>query len=243
MAAKPLPRPGVYKIVCLANGKVYVGSSLNCAKRCWGHRYLLNAGRHPNPHLQYAWAKYGAHAFSFEMVMEVGASELLAAEQTCIDNCAADNREVGFNIRREASSNAGIKMSTKVREALSISMRGRIVSAETRAKIGDAHRGKKISAEAKAKMSAAKLGKTHSAERRAVFSASVRARGPEWRAKLSAARIGNKNSLGRKQPPEVLAKIKAASVAMWAKRSPEVRAAAMKAGWVKRRQREANGVT
>lgn len=108
--------------------------------------------------------------------------------------------------------------SVETRAKISAASKGRECSVETRAKIGAAHRGKVISPEARTKMSVAKKGKTLSAEVRANMSASLRRRGPEWRAKLSAARVGNKNSLGRKHPPDVLAKISAASRAMWAAR-------------------------
>lgn len=111
--------------------------------------------------------------------------------------------------------------SAETRAKISAAGKGRIVSAETRLKIGIAHKGKTITPEARAKMSAAKRGKKLSAEVRSSMSASVRARGPQWRARMSASRIGNKNSLGRKHPPEVLAKISVASLAMWQRRRRE----------------------
>jgi group I intron endonuclease len=108
--------------------------------------------------------------------------------------------------------------SPQTRRRISEAMKGRVVSIETRAKIGAKHKGKVISADVRAKMAAAKVGVRASAETKAKISAAVRARGPEYHAKLSASKIGNKNSLGRRHPPEVLAKIAAASRAMWAKR-------------------------
>jgi hypothetical protein len=60
----PTTRSGIYAIRCLANGKVYVGSSAGIDARWSEHRYDLNAGRHHSPHLQNAWVKYGAAGFS-----------------------------------------------------------------------------------------------------------------------------------------------------------------------------------
>lgn len=209
---------GVYRIRCSPTGKVYVGSSLTLGKRLNGHRRKLVTGKHANAHLQAAWNKYGPDAFVFEVIETVDAEYLLDVEQRHIDLHDASNRQRGFNIRLRAESNVGFTMSPQSRALIAAAQVGRIITAETRAKIGAKHKGKTISPEARAKMAAAKIGGRASAETRAKMSASVRARGPEWNAKLSAAKVGNKNSLGRIQPPEVRAKIAAASKAMWAAR-------------------------
>jgi len=209
---------GIYKIVCTTNGKVYVGSAINVRRRLEGHKSRLNTGHHPNAHLQAAWTKYGASAFVFEIVEAVAPECLLVFEQRYLDSFGAANRERGFNIRIKAESNFGLKTSDETRAKLSLVGRGKKRSAETCRRIGDGHRGKTISIEAREKMAVAKRGKPLSAEHRAKLSVSVRARGPEYHANLSASRLGNKNSLGRKHPPEVIAKIAAASSAMWARR-------------------------
>lgn len=210
---------GVYRILCLVTGKVYIGSSLDTRRRIYGHRRKLIRGKHANAHLQAAWDKHGADAFVFEVVEAIYRPEfMLDAEQRHMDLHDATNRERGFNIRLRAESNFGLPVSEQTRARISAAHLGHDTSAETRAKIGAKHRGKTISVEARAKMSAAKLGKTLSAETRTRMSVSTLARGPEWRARLSASRMGNTNSLGRKHPPEVREKISAASKAMWAAR-------------------------
>lgn len=47
---------------------VYVGKSVNIAKRFREHKRLLNLKSHHNSHLQKSWDKYGADAFSFKIV-------------------------------------------------------------------------------------------------------------------------------------------------------------------------------
>jgi group I intron endonuclease len=209
---------GVYRISCTANRKVYIGSALNVRKRLGGHRARLKAGAHINAHLQGAWNKYGSEAFTYTLLEETRPEFLIALEQSYIDIYDAANRERGFNIRSRAESNVGLPLSASARAKLSERLRGRPVSAETRAKIGAKHKGKTISIEARAKMAAAKLGKPLSEAHKRQLSILVRSRGADYHRKLSASKIGNTNSLGRKHPPEVIAKISAASIAMWARR-------------------------
>lgn len=71
----------IYKIKCLANGKVYIGQSKNIDKRWKEHRYELNRGIHHSIHLQRAWSKYGEDRFEFEII------------ETCSDQNTADERE------------------------------------------------------------------------------------------------------------------------------------------------------
>lgn len=61
---------GVYCIYNIVNGKVYVGRSIDIESRWGQHRSELNSGEHHNPHLQSAWLKYGAEAFSFFILAE-----------------------------------------------------------------------------------------------------------------------------------------------------------------------------
>lgn len=87
---------GVYRIDNLVNGKCYVGSSINMAKRWLDHRRDLDANKHRNGKLQRAWHKYGAEAFSFYAVLACDPDEVLAYEQCIID--ALDAVASGYNI-------------------------------------------------------------------------------------------------------------------------------------------------
>jgi group I intron endonuclease len=57
---------GVYKITCLENGKIYIGSSKNINSRWNNHRWNLRNGKHHNYFLQSDWDMYGEDVFVFE---------------------------------------------------------------------------------------------------------------------------------------------------------------------------------
>jgi len=82
-------KPGIYKIINLANGNYYVGSSWNLAKRWWEHRKQLRNGTHSNVHLLNAWKKYGEESFKFEVLEMCDAGiprdELFRKEQAVLD--------------------------------------------------------------------------------------------------------------------------------------------------------------
>jgi len=182
---------GIYRIVCEANGKVYVGSAVNLRKRWAMHRSALAAGKHVNVHLQRAWAKYGSGAFHFETVELVPRECLLEVEQRYIDECPEK-----FNICKKAGSTLGVKPSAESIEKGRKANTGRKRSVETRARMSAASRGHAVSDETKAAMRASAVRrwakvrvdgfseetrtKQRAAGRRKVFS-------EETRAKLSAA--------------------------------------------------------
>lgn len=58
----------VYRIVCFATGKVYVGQTSNPKNRKLQHFGRLRRGEHHSPLLQRAYNKYGERAFYFEVV-------------------------------------------------------------------------------------------------------------------------------------------------------------------------------
>lgn len=61
---------GIYKITNTITGKIYVGQSSTLDSRWWKHQWFLNNGSHHNRHLQASWNKYGAEAFTFEIIEE-----------------------------------------------------------------------------------------------------------------------------------------------------------------------------
>jgi len=56
---------GVYCILNLENNKQYIGSSTNVYTRKNQHFNKLRKNEHFNPHLQYAWNKYGEARFIY----------------------------------------------------------------------------------------------------------------------------------------------------------------------------------
>lgn len=198
---------GIYVVVNSVTGAFYLGSSVDLDGRMRTHLRDLGKGRHYNSHLQAAFNKYGAAAFTTEAICFVDASELHATETRLLQRVV--RRPFCYNVaidagaparglersethrRRLAAANAGQKPSP-LAIARSIAARlGKPFSEEHRANLKRAHKG--ISAETREKMN-----ETHKAWRPS----------PEHARKFTeAARQAN---LGRPQSAERRAKIAAA---------------------------------
>lgn len=206
---------GVYEIVNLANGKRYIGSSMDIHKRWKLHRHHLVRGTHHSPHLQASWRKAGADGFVFRVLLICAREHLLMYEQAALDGL----RPV-YNVAPRASMPNGVVMSEAGRRRLSERMRGNTNTLGMKhteeskdlvrqAKLGNtATKGRKLSAEHIAKVVAAHRGTKRSTETRARISAAMKGkkqapRPEEWRAKLSAALKGKSKS------PESVEKMKA----------------------------------
>lgn len=79
------PVCGVYAIRCIANGKFYIGSSLNVAQRVGKHIALLRRLKHDNRWLQNCFNKYGEEAFACELLEAANAEDIHQVEQRWID--------------------------------------------------------------------------------------------------------------------------------------------------------------
>ena len=75
---------GIYAIICLENGKYYVGSSKNIKRRKTSHFYALKNNCHDNNHLQRAYNLYGLKSFIFMIIDEIPEQDLLKIEQKFI---------------------------------------------------------------------------------------------------------------------------------------------------------------
>ncbi len=62
---------GIFQIKNTANGKIFLGSSLNLEGPLNAHKFMLNMGAHRNEALQTEWKEYGAETFIFEILEEV----------------------------------------------------------------------------------------------------------------------------------------------------------------------------
>lgn len=152
---------GIYKIVCSANGKIYVGSSKNLLKRYQDHFSALKGNYHYNAHLQRAYNKYGLSAFAFEIIELVMPWSLLDREQYWLDELKPYISQRGFNRNKLASANkTGSTPDFEVRRKLSVASRGRKQSPETIAKRFASRKGYSPSVETRQKLSAANKGKS-----------------------------------------------------------------------------------
>jgi group I intron endonuclease len=141
---------GIYSIVHSESCKVYVGSAVNLYKREHEHRFDLYNNCHDNQRLQNAWNKYGEAAFKFEVLEVVqDPSNLLIKEQWWMDKLQSYDRDKGFNIRKVAESNFGLKHTPETLEKIRQGSIGK-----NKDKVGDKNHffGKKHTEESLAKM-------------------------------------------------------------------------------------------
>jgi group I intron endonuclease len=116
---------GIYSIVHIESGRPYVGSALDIYKRWSEHRSELTYNYHDNQRLQHFWNKYGEAAFDFKILeLVVDPSLLLSREQFWMDKLESHNRDKGFNIRKVAESNFGLKHTEETKEKISQSNLG-----------------------------------------------------------------------------------------------------------------------
>lgn len=132
----------IYKIECLINKKIYIGSSYDTIKRWNVHRCLLRKNKHHSSRLQKAWNKYGEINFNFEIIELLNSEEfMITREQYWLD--LLNTYINGFNGRPKAQNSLHHKWTNEQRLAQSNRMKGKKLSDEQKKKIGLAHRGVK----------------------------------------------------------------------------------------------------
>ena len=186
---------GIYSIRNKANGKLYVGSTVDFASRWANHRCQLRKGSHDNSYLQRAWVKYGEDAFEFAVLVECPEGGLAVAEARFIQETRAATREHGYNLDTFIQDRRVVSPETRAK--ISAACKGRKLSDETRAKISAAKMGKKHSPEARAAMSLAQTGRKHSEETLQKFRTRIQT--DETKAKIAAAHTGLPKSPGHRE--------------------------------------------
>lgn len=104
-------KSGIYKIVI--NNKFYIGSACNLYQRIHHHKSELLKNKHANTHLQRSFNKH--KYFTFEILAECPKEYLLKLEQWFMDSLKPQ-----YNIRKEAKSNYGLRMSEEQKKKHSI---------------------------------------------------------------------------------------------------------------------------
>jgi len=98
--------PGIFQIKNLKNGKVLLGSSLNIDGPLNAHEFMLSSGSHRNRDLQLDYKKFGAKAFSFDVLAFIELSnkpgfnvedELQLLEQLWLDELKPFGKN-GYNL-------------------------------------------------------------------------------------------------------------------------------------------------
>lgn len=134
---------GVYRITCLANKRVYIGSSARVGMRINEHKYRLRHDKHHSRHLQRAWDKYGEDAFEFEVLaLEEDRKFRLFLEQHLLDTIYPFGSG-GFNSHPRAESPKGAKLPAHVIEKIRLRAIGRKATPEARANMSRAQMGSK----------------------------------------------------------------------------------------------------
>ena len=88
---------GIYKYTNKANGKVYIGRSIDITRRRWEHFNKPS----PYSYFDQTLIKIGEDKFDFEILEECQESELREREKYWIEFyncCVIDNREGGYNL-------------------------------------------------------------------------------------------------------------------------------------------------
>jgi group I intron endonuclease len=209
---------GIYEIRNLANGKRYVGSSVNFRRRWYAHRWQLLRGMHANEHLQAAWNKHGEDQFDFRLLLICNRENLVMYEQIAIEavspeynKCEVAGTTLGFkfspeSLARMSKSHSAANLSPETRAKMSASQSKRTHPPEVRAKLSALGMGRKFSAEECERRSLRMMGNVVSEETKRRISEALtgRKRSPEQRAQIA------RNSTGRRHTPEAKAKMSAA---------------------------------
>jgi group I intron endonuclease len=162
--------PGIYKITCLSNKKIYIGSTVKLVNRIQQHKWHLKNNRHHNPILQSSYNKYGSDQFEYEIIESCDEKSLIQREQYWMDFYKAtlgfnivpraDRKKVSEETKKKISiANKGKKKSLKTRKKMSIAQSNR--SLEWKKAISEGKKGKLFSEDHKEKLSMARIGKRH----------------------------------------------------------------------------------
>lgn len=113
---KDLNKCGIYCIRNTVNNKVYIGKSKNIYVRIASHIQLLNnLSKDENRHLINSWYKHGCDKFEYFVLeyLELDENLLKERELYWIDVYDSTNRNKGYNLRRDSSTNMIVHEETR----------------------------------------------------------------------------------------------------------------------------------
>lgn len=223
---------GVYVIHNTVTDKRYVGSSVNIPLRWKIHLNDLKGGRHHSRHLQASWDKYGADAFEFKVVLDLGEpalDNLLECEQIILNHFKAADPKFGYNVSAVAGSRFGVPHSEDVRQKMRDAAKNRKpMSDETRKLLSDIVKariaeGKHFTEEHRARISESLKGRPMSERARQALLEANKGRplSEETKEKLRAANKGR--PLSPENYARLMERFKTTNIM-----TPEIRAKQMK---------------
>jgi group I intron endonuclease len=191
----------IYGIRCTVTGRLYIGSTVDVARRFYLHRRDLKLGKHHSPKLQNAWNKYGADAFAFEILERVGdVLFLVAREQFWIWR----NEAIMLNCSPTAGSPLGVRRTDEQKarmRAIKVAFYSTPEGKWHLTRMQAANKGRKRTPEQRANLSAAlkgkKLGREWTEQARAEHSLVMAGRkmppvSDETKRRISEALVGKK---------------------------------------------------
>lgn len=157
-------KSGVYKIVNVIDGKIYVGESKNIERRFIDHIYKLLKKEHVNNHLQNAVNLYGLENFRFEVLEFCDSIETKRVEHHWVIRLQSFEKDKGYNIKPTDPEKVNLR---KIETSLKIyqtkkknaEIKGYWLSPETIQKIQQSRKGYRHSEETKAKIGFKSLGR------------------------------------------------------------------------------------
>ena len=203
-----MKKSGIYGIKNTANGKWYIGQTIDLSKRKYEHFCDLRNRWHHNGHLQSAWDKYGEGSFEFHVMEECIEGIMDVREREWIANHHSNQSEFGYN--KETGGTIHKHHSDESKQKISAAGKGRHHSIESRMKMSKSCMGRRQSEDSKRKISESlkgnkcHLGCKHSEETKARIGDIGRGikRSEEFKSNLSAYMKGRKNRLGMKNSDE-----------------------------------------
>lgn len=124
---------GIYKIQNLINGKVYIGQSVNIARRWKEHRNSAENSRTDSDNaIHRAMKKYGLSNFSFKVIEECLAEELDEKEIYWISYYNSNKEDSGYNLTTggQGCSGCGKILNEELAEKIRIALRDTKLSQE-----------------------------------------------------------------------------------------------------------------
>lgn len=149
---------GVYKITCVVNNKIYIGSSKHIFKRWKVHVRHLNSNKHINEFLQNSWNKYGECNFIFKILEICEEDDLLTKEQYWMDYTKCYDRNIGFNACIKADRPLGYKHTIESKLKMSLIKKEQLKLNIIKCNLIQKPKGYKHSKETKDKIRNSKLG-------------------------------------------------------------------------------------
>jgi group I intron endonuclease len=208
-------KAGIYKLVCIVSGKIYIGKSVNIYNRLSYHKSCCNRkfGRF---HFENALIKYGWENFEIDILeifenfnKNLDKEKLFDREAHYIGIYNSTDRNIGYNICKYSTDRTGYKCSEEVRKRMSEGQRGKKHSEYTKNKMKkpksdsfkEKCRRRKHTEESKEKMRISKMGKQMSEETKIKIRESKIGKplSEEHKENARTARLGYKHSEETKQ--------------------------------------------